>query len=131
MVAATFWQESELPEDAIPVQSKKSSKGDGTQRHFKLPVLRTNRETERYFEHRVRFNVLTSQIEIRDRKNKDKWVEHDNESVAGLYLDLSQAINESADKGAVIDTVRKMARANKYNPLVEYFNGLKDTEADT
>ena len=96
---------------------------------FKLPVLRTAEETEKYWQGRIRFNTLENAIQIR-KKDGNKWITHDVEAIAGLYLALSKHIEESADKTAVIDTVRSMARANEFNPLVQYFEGLRDAEPD-
>lgn len=127
MVAASFWLEGEPPADAKPVESKKAKQA---KKSYRLSPLRSKRAAEEYYEGRVRFNVLTQQIEIRKRRDRDQWVEHDVEAIAGLYLELSEHLNESADKTTVIDTVRKMGRDNQFNPLVDYFTNLKDAEAD-
>ena len=96
---------------------------------YKLTVLQTTKLTEDYWSGRVRFNLLKDAIEIRT-KDSGQWVPHDIEAIAGLYIELGKVRDENPDKTVVIDTIRRMARANEYNPLIEYFEGLRHADAD-
>lgn len=96
---------------------------------YKLTVLQTTKLTEDYWSGRVRFNLLKDAIEIRT-KDSGQWVPHDIEAIAGLYIELGKVRDENPDKTVVIDTIRRMARANEFNPLVEYFEGLRHADAD-
>ena len=92
-------------------------------------MLDTTRLTEKFWDERVRFNLLKDVIEIR-KKDSGQWVPHDIEAIAGLYIELGKAHDENPDKTVVIDTIRRMARANEFNPLVDYFEGLRHADAD-
>jgi predicted P-loop ATPase len=131
-MTSTFkWESGAPPADYKQVKSPKPGKGNGEDKQqFRLSILRTTQETRTYFASRVRFNILTNSIELRSRKEPYVWDVCDANAVAGLYLELSTAIHESADKSAVTDTVRAMARENQFNPLIDYFTGLRNAEAD-
>ena len=119
---AQLEQENEQLKAVAPAEAKKK-------RAFKLPVIETTRLTENHWSGRVRFNLLKDVIEIR-KKDSGQWVAHDAEAIAGFYIELGTAYDENPDKTVVIDTIRRMARANEYNPLVEYFEGLRHADAD-
>ena len=119
---AQLQQENEQLKAAQPeVEEKKKA--------YKLPVLDTTRLAEKFWDGRVRFNLLKDVIEIR-KKDSGQWVAHDIEAIGGLYIELGKAHDENPDKTVVIDTIRRMARANEFNPLVEYFEGLRHADAD-
>ncbi len=120
---AQLQQENEQLKAAPPVAPEEKKKA------YKLSVLDTTRLTEKFWDGRVRFNLLKDVIEIR-KKDSGQWVPHDIEAIAGLYIELGKAHDENPDKTVVIDTIRRMARANEFNTLVEYFEGLRHADAD-
>ena len=120
---AQLQQENEQLKAAPPVAPEEKKKA------YKLSVLDTTRLTEKFWDERVRFNLLKDVIEIR-KKDSGQWVPHDIEAIAGLYIELGKAHDENPDKTVVIDTIRRMARANEFNPLVDYFEGLRHADAD-
>ena len=94
----------------------------------RLGVVNSAAIAHKFYKDRVRFNTLSEQVEILEA---GEWVTYDKQQLGRAYLAVSRHTGENADKTITKDTIEELATANRFDPVLEYFNGLRTAEPDT